>query len=131
MYSVNVPVKKGVMGEKIVWTKMLQNQWGKGACFQEMPQGAQVEDPSTEEARLRGQEEGSADDAANAGDGKSKGKWAQRHFKWAPRFADVHESVKKAGPGYDGWVVMEGQTSVTALKANFMHAEGFEGELKL
>jgi tubulin--tyrosine ligase len=54
-----------------------------------------------------------------------------RHFKWAPRFADVMESSKKAGPGYDGWAVMEGETSVTSLRANFEQPGGFEGELKL
>jgi tubulin--tyrosine ligase len=43
----------------------------------------------------------------------------------------VQESVKKAGPGYDGWAVMEGETSVTSLRANFENAGGFEGELKL
>lgn len=128
LYSVNVPVKKGVMEQKIVWTKMLQNQWGKGACFQELPKESQVDDAGTEEARLR-QQEGTESSAS--GTATPSGKWAHRHFKWAPRFADVHESVKKAGPGYDGWAVMEGQTSITALRANFMHAEGYEGELKL
>ena len=43
----------------------------------------------------------------------------------------MYESVQKAGPGSDGWAVKEGQTSVTALRANFMHADGPEGELKL
>ena len=58
-------------------------------------------------------------------------KWANRHFKWAPRFTDVMESSRKAGPGWDGWTVMEGETSVTSLRANFESAGGFEGELKL
>lgn len=88
-----------------------------------------MDDASTEEAKLRKQEGrvegGSGSETPNGG------KWAHRHFKWAPRFMDVHESVKKAGPGYDGWAVLEGETSVTSLRANFEHAGGFEGELKL
>lgn len=130
LYSVNVPVKKGVMQKKISWTKVLQNSWGKGACFQELPQQGAVDDAATEEAKLRRQEsdaEGGSGGAATPGNGK----WQHRHFKWAPRFTDVHDAVKKAGPGYDGWVVNEGETSVTALVANFVHADGYEGELKL
>ena len=89
-----------------------------------------MDDASTEEAKLRNEEsrvEGGSGTATSNGGGK----WAHRHFKWAPRFTAVMESVKKAGPGYDGWAVMEGETSVTPLRANFENAGGFEGELKL
>ena len=109
---------------------MLQNQWNQGACFQEIPQASAVDDASAEEAKLRKQESNEGADGEN-GRATPSGKWAHRHFKWAPRFTDVYESVKKAGPGSDGWAVQEGETSVTALRANFMHADGPEGELKL
>jgi tubulin--tyrosine ligase len=126
LYSVNVPVKKGVLQSKVSWTKMLQNTWSNG-CFQELPQQGAVDDAATEEAKLRKQEveQGSGTATTNGG------KWEHRHFKWAPQFAQVMETVKKAGPGYDGWAVMEGETSVTAIRANFEAAGGFEGELKL
>jgi tubulin--tyrosine ligase len=130
LYSVNVPVKKGVLQSKISWTKMLQNTWGKGACFQEISREGAVDDASTEEAKLR-KEESRVEGGSESGTATPNGKWAHRHFKWAPRFTDVMESVKKAGPGYDGWAVMEGETSVTSLRANFENAGGFEGELKL
>lgn len=129
LYSVNVPVKKGVSQSKVSWTKMLKNTWGKGACFQELPRQGAVDDAATEEARLRRQE--GRVEGGNGTDTPNDSKWEHRHFKWAPRFTDVHESVKKAGPGYDGWAVMEGETSVTALVANFEQFGGFEGELKL
>lgn len=128
LYSINVPVRKGVTDRKIVWTRMLQNQWKKGACFQEMPDPNAVDDPNTEEAKLREQQ-----GAANGSGQQVPKASAQdtRHFKWAPRFTDVFDSVDKAGPGYDGWTVKEGETSVTALHANFQHAEGYTGELDL
>jgi hypothetical protein len=111
---------------------MLQNQWKQGACFQEITSSGSVDDPASEETRLRTQESrGGAQEAESGGSGAPANKWAKRHFKWAPRFTDVYESVEKNGPGSDGWAVKEGQTSITALKANFMHAEGFEGEVKL
>ncbi|CAK3863811.1 tubulin--tyrosine ligase PBY1 [Lecanosticta acicola] len=135
LYSVNVPVQKGVMESKVRWTKMLQNQWKKGACFQELPNSAAVDDPATEEAELRRQEcragGGGGGGEEGSGNGTPADPWRPRHFKWAPRFTDVYESVEKNGPGSDGWAVKEGETSITALKANFMHAEGFEGEVKL
>lgn len=131
LYSVNVPVKKGVLNSTVRWTKMLQNQWKQGACFQELPSGATVDDPASEEAELRRQESREEGDGEDSGAVTPANKWRHRHFKWAPRFTDVYESVEKNGPGSDGWAVKAGETSITALKANFAHAEGFEGEVKL
>ncbi|KAM3422883.1 hypothetical protein BST61_g365 [Cercospora zeina] len=131
LYSVNVPVKKGCSEAPVRWTRMLQNQWKRGACFQELNSDATVDDPASEEAKLRQQESNGGDKGEVNGSTTPQGKWKHRHFKWAPRFTDVYESVEKNGPGSDGWAVKEGETSITALKANFMHAEGFEGEVKL
>lgn len=129
LYSVNVPLKEGVTNAKTVWTKMLQNEWRKGACFQELPPTATVAAPATEEAQLRQLESsGGADTGAAA---PSADRWQNRHFKWAPRFTDVYEAVAQAGPGSDGWAVKEGETSITAIRANFMHADPIEGEVKL
>jgi 5'/3'-nucleotidase SurE len=104
LYSVNVPVKVGVKERKVRWTNMLGNQWTRGGCFEEV-EGA---------------------DAA-----KENGDEEARSFKWNPKFQDVYDSVQRAGPGSDGWAVKESETSVTALMANFMHAEGFSGDVKL
>lgn len=120
LYSVNVPVKTGVSKAPVTWTKMLQNQWKQGACFQEITSSASVDDPATEEAQLRKQESrGGGGPEEGSGTTTPANKWAHRHFKWAPRFTDVYESVERNGPGSDGWSVKEGETSITALKANF------------
>jgi broad specificity polyphosphatase/5'/3'-nucleotidase SurE len=132
LYSVNVPVKKGVTDAKVRFTKMLQNQWEKGACFQELPSATSVDDAASEEAALRRKESmGGGGNEDDSGTATPANKWAHRHFKWAPRFTDVYNSVEKYGPGSDGWAVKEGECSITALMANFMHAEGFDGEVKL
>jgi tubulin--tyrosine ligase len=41
--------------------------------------------------------------------------------------------VEESEPGNDGWAVKEGLTSITPLKANFMHGAGEfnQKELKL
>ncbi|KAH9828861.1 putative tubulin--tyrosine ligase PBY1 [Teratosphaeria destructans] len=132
LYSVNVPLKQGVTKARVNWTRMLQNSWKKGACFQELPPAASVDDPGAEEAQLRRQEreEGAATSASTPPSASGRA-WRHRHFKWAPRFTDVYDAVQLAGPGSDGWAVKEGETSVTALVANFMHAEPGHGEIKL
>lgn len=129
VFTVNVPVKDGVEKQPTVWTKMLQNEWSSGSCFEEMSGG--VSDPEAEEAQLRRQESNGGESGGAEGQNDAGEGWKSRHFKWAPKFKDVYESVEKAGPGSDGWAVKEGQTSITAIRANFMHIDGFQGEVKL
>jgi len=103
LYTVNVPLVENVETKKVMWTKMLQNYWGPGSCFQEVDDDSA--DPEDEEQRIR------------EGEGEPEGKTTKvstrhthKHFKWAPRFTDVYKSVEEAGPGNDGWTVKEGFT---------------------
>ncbi|KAI1633492.1 survival protein sure-like phosphatase/nucleotidase [Biscogniauxia mediterranea] len=138
LYSVNVPLVEGVETRKTLYTAMLQNYWGNaedgGACFEEVE--GSVGDEDEEEERIREDEEATATPAGEgdlsngtakaAADKKKREKdnayLRHRHFKWAPRFADVYKSVEDAAPGNDGWAVKEGFTSVTPMKANFWHS---------
>ncbi|KAF7853387.1 hypothetical protein EAF04_010681 [Stromatinia cepivora] len=125
LYTVNVPLVEGVEERKVLWTNMLQNYWGEGSCFEEVD--GKDEDADEEEEKIREKE-------GQQGEGEEKkvAGHTHKHFKWAPRFTDVHKSVEEAEPGNDGWAVKEGFTSVTPLKANFMHATApTQGELKL
>lgn len=101
LYTVNVPLIEGVEDKKVLWTKMLQNYWGPASCFQEVED--EETDPAEEEQKIREGE--SPSDEKNPVLGHK-----HKHFKWAPRFTDVYESVEKAGPGNDGWAVKEGFT---------------------
>jgi len=105
LYSVNVPLVEGVEGNKTFWTEMLQNYWREGSCFQEVDN---VADEEVEEERIR---EGAGGEA-QGGERTEEGEHIHRtrHFKWAPRFADVYRSVEEAEPGNDGWAVKEGHT---------------------
>lgn len=58
-------------------------------------------------------------------------RYTHKSFKWAPLFKDVYESVEASEPGNDGWAVAQGYTSVTPLRANFMHVAGVTGEIDL
>jgi tubulin---tyrosine ligase len=130
LYSVNVPVVKEVEKAKVLWTRMLQNQWTGGSCFKEI-EVPEEEDrgPDEEEASIR-EEEGkegekhssSKRETLNGNDVQSNGqssghaRYTHKHFKWAPRFKDVYEAVERAGPGNDGWAIKEGHVrSVFAI----------------
>ncbi|PBP25445.1 5'/3'-nucleotidase SurE [Diplocarpon rosae] len=129
LYSVNVPLVEGVERNKIMWTNMLQNYWGPGSCFQEVDD--KEGDAAEEEQRIR-EGEGSEESANSSIEENGVTRHKHKHFKWAPRFTDVYQSVEEAPPGNDGWAVSKGYTSVTPLKANFMHAAAeTTGELKL
>ncbi|KAK1970549.1 5'/3'-nucleotidase sure [Colletotrichum sublineola] len=121
LYSVNVPLVEGVEAHKTYFTNMLQNYWRDGSCFQEVNGDAVDEDE--EEQKIR---EGASGEAQDGDTKKTESAGASghkhKHFKWAPRFTDVYQSVEDAPPGNDGWAVKEGYTSVTPLKANFWHA---------
>ncbi|KAF1986894.1 sure-like protein [Aulographum hederae CBS 113979] len=140
LYSVNVPLVADVGSAKIVYTKMLQNEWSSGSCFEaiEVPE---EEDwgPEEGEERIRRAESGGQEslekreklaEESSGGEGVQE-RYKHMHFKWTPKFKDVYESVDRSGPGSDGWAVKEGQVSITPLRANFMHVDGFEGEFKL
>ncbi|RDW88902.1 hypothetical protein BP6252_00934 [Coleophoma cylindrospora] len=121
LYTVNVPLVENVENKQIFWTKMLQNYWGHGSCFEEIQD--EDGDPEDEEQKIR-EGEGAVESRSDETSGHK-----HKHFKWSPNLSDVYKSVEEAGPGNDGWIVKEG---VTPLKANFMHAAAStEGELKL
>ncbi|KAG8631010.1 hypothetical protein KVT40_000150 [Elsinoe batatas] len=134
VFSVNVPVREDVEGREVRWTQMLQNGWGS-SCFEEhrAEEGGRVEEegPGEVEREIReGEVEGEEKGSGGVEKEVVKGK-GERHFKWSPKFTDVYESVRRAGEGSDGWAVSEGHTSVTMLRANFMHVDGGKGLIKL
>ncbi|KAI2428724.1 putative tubulin--tyrosine ligase pby1 [Ophidiomyces ophidiicola] len=126
LYSINVPLEPGVEHGKILYTPILDNRWKSGSCFEEIDAGSSGEGPDLQEQQLREGEVTQKD-----GDNSSAPRYRHRHFKWAPKFTDVYRSVDESEPGNDGWAVKMGHTSVTPLKANFMHLQSYSGEIKL
>ncbi|KAF2181927.1 sure-like protein [Zopfia rhizophila CBS 207.26] len=141
LYSVNVPLVENVGQKKILFTEMLQNQWRSGSCFQEIEvpeeedQGPEEVEAAMRKAEEReGRKEQGREGTESGYDtptGQGHLRYTHKHFKWAPRFKDVYQSVEESEPGNDGWAVARGYTSVTPLRANFMHVGGFKGEIKL
>ncbi|KAJ5167887.1 uncharacterized protein N7482_003481 [Penicillium canariense] len=133
LYSVNVPLEPGVSQNKVLYTAMLENRWTSGSCF-EPTDPTTADDPELQEQRLReGEVAGERPDPNGNTTDKPVGqpRIKHKHFKWAPNFQDVYRSVEEGPAGNDGWVVKEQMTSVTPLKANFMHTPDITGEIKL
>jgi tubulin--tyrosine ligase len=153
LYSINVPVRKGVEDAKIVYTEMLQNTWKHGSSFEEIlaeeDDGPLELDPATHEKEIREQQNASSSMQEANGDIASQvSRWKKKQYKWVPNFADVKEVVRNAGSG-DGWTVIQGMVrydrltgkviadllisgySVTPLRANFWHLPQYKGEIKL
>lgn len=141
VYTVNIPLLENADSRKVKWTHMLQNQWSSGSCFTEVEVPDEEDMTANEvEEEIRRSESMSTRERPNIGGlGEQQSaerseehlRYSHKHFKWTPRFKDVYDSVERSGPGSDGWVVKEGEISVTPLQANFMHIPGFSGELKL
>ncbi|KAI3398954.1 hypothetical protein diail_7981 [Diaporthe ilicicola] len=132
VYSVNVPLVEDVEQRKTIWSGILQNYWIKGNSAFEAVDADDVDGEDEEEEKIREGENGEAPKPqVDAGGGK-KGH-DHKHLKWAPKLADVMKAVGSAPADCDGRVIMDGHTSVTALKANFWHAaDSLRGqELKL
>ncbi|MCJ1385086.1 hypothetical protein MMC17_008204 [Xylographa soralifera] len=128
LYSINVPMIQGVEDNKVMYTYVLQNYWSSGSPFQEIEADEEEKNPEEQEREIRHQQVELAGKTSNSGQARHK----HKHFRWAPKFSDIHKSIEENPPGNDGWAIKEGYTSVTPLKANFMHASSsMEGELKL
>jgi tubulin---tyrosine ligase len=150
LYSINVPVRKGISDAKIVYTEMLQNQWTHGSSFEEMLAEEDGElDPAEHEKEIReGRTTPFLTQEANGHIGGQASRRQKKAYKWAPNFADVKESALNAGSG-DGWTVSQGMVryvclisrvilglltshnSVTPLRANFWHLPHYKGEINL
>ncbi|KAE8150547.1 survival protein sure-like phosphatase/nucleotidase [Aspergillus avenaceus] len=132
LYSVNVPLEPGVSESKVLYTEMLDNRWTSGSCFRAVDASVQDQNPDLQEQAVRTQGEVSeGNPPADANGATKRSRIQHKHFQWAPNFSDVYRSVDEGPRGNDGWTVKEGMTSVTPLRANFMHRPGIQGEIKL
>ena len=113
LYSINAPLEAGVSQSKVLYTDMLDNRWTSGSCFEAVDPVVSGETADLQEKLIRVQSEtealGSAPSAAEK-KGTNKPKHQHKHFKWAPKFADVYRSIEESEPGNDGWVVRQGMT---------------------
>jgi len=104
LYSVNVPLVKGMSQNKVLWTSVLENRWESRSCFEEVI--GDVTNAKEEEEGIR-EAEGNERGLLAGNEGGRAQRQQQKHFKWSPRFQDVYRSVERSGEGNDGRTIME------------------------
>ncbi|RAL09872.1 5'/3'-nucleotidase SurE [Aspergillus homomorphus CBS 101889] len=109
LYNINVPMRDDVESRPILWTRTLPYYWAKGYLY------AEADTPQHE---LNG---------ADASTTTLK----QKDFKWGAQLLDMKKALQASEEGTDAHTVLNGCTSVTALRANFWHVPGLEGALEL
>lgn len=104
VYSINVPVVEDIEDRKVLYTYALQNYWTSGSSFEEIEA---TDDESLENREMEIRQRGEVD----GGDlQEPKAKQRHRHFKWAPKFSDITQSIEDGPAGNDGWAIMQDYT---------------------
>ena len=105
LYSINVPLVEGIGQNKTLYTDVLQNYWRSGSSFEEVDAEEANASANEREHEIRHQTNGSTPEGA-----PNHTVHKHKYFKWAPKFADVHQSVKESPDGNDGWAVANKMT---------------------
>lgn len=108
LYSINVPVIDGVEERKILYADILQNYWSSGASFKEVEANDDDTNPDNREMEIR--QGGEID-----GDGPEEPGSKRRHFRWAPKFFDITQSIEDSPAGNDGWANKNAYTRYVVL----------------
>lgn len=113
LYSINVPVVDGVEERKILYTNILQNYWSSGTSFKEVGVNEGDINPDKREMEIR-------QGGGIGGDGPEEPKTKLKHFKWAPKFSDVTQSIEDSPAGNDGWAIENDYTRLVVQTDLFL-----------
>lgn len=134
LYNINVPMMVNVEACTVLYTQALPSSWVSGSLYQE----------TKTNGLINGHSKGHVNGASNLAS-------THKYFKWAPQLSDISRCVEESPPGTDAWAVNNGSIryekchhrrtmdrcliillrSVTPLKANFSHVQGFSGSLDI
>ena len=111
VYSINVPLIKDLDKNKVMFTYCLENFWRSGSAFDEVSLEESEEPAEEREREIRHQQYASESETSEAKvEDSRRSRHKHRHFKWAPKFADIHASVDESEPGNDGRAIRDGIT---------------------
>ncbi|KAJ5157206.1 uncharacterized protein N7482_008306 [Penicillium canariense] len=132
LYNLNIPMRLDVETQPVQYTRTLPYYWSRGCLYAE--DGAE---PNSELANgttngvHKEQRNGSMVNGLNGHVEVEKPRRKQRHFKWSADLSDMKKRLQESEEGTDAHTVLNGATSVTALRANFWHVPGLDGPLHL
>ncbi|KAJ5122021.1 hypothetical protein N7448_003151 [Penicillium atrosanguineum] len=131
LYNINVPMRIDVETRPILYTRTLPYYWSRGCLYAEageakskMVNGVTNGVNGVSKEHCNGQVNGMNGHAEQP-------KRKERHFKWSADLSDMKKRLQESEEGTDAHTVLNGSTSVTALRANFWHVPGLEGPLDL
>ncbi|CAL5867600.1 uncharacterized protein PFLUO_LOCUS1819 [Penicillium psychrofluorescens] len=127
LYNINIPMREDVESRPVCYTRTLPYYWSRGCLYAETGGDSKmVNGTSSNGVSSKGQSNGVAINGHAEAPGRK-----QRHFKWSADLSDMKKSLQASEEGTDAHTVLNGSTSVTALRANFWHVPGLEGPLHL
>ncbi|KAE8163522.1 survival protein sure-like phosphatase/nucleotidase [Aspergillus tamarii] len=114
LYNLNVPMREDVESRPVRWTEALPYYWPRGCMYGEVTAGKKVN--------------GHTEPAVN---GSSGSHLKEIDFTWAAELSEMKKTLQSSREGTDAHTVLNGDTSVTALRANFWHVPDLEGPINL
>ncbi|KAJ5818446.1 hypothetical protein N7474_004037 [Penicillium riverlandense] len=127
LYNINIPMREDVESRPVCYTRTLPYYWSRGCLYAEAGGDSKMVN-GTSSNGVSSKEQ--CNGVAVNGHAEAPGR-KQRHFKWSADLSDMKKSLQASEEGTDAHTVLNGSTSVTALRANFWHVPGLEGPLHL
>lgn len=122
LYTINLLVGHPSLDKpgnaKVVFTNMLGNKWRERSCFHETTPA-----PVAVTNGFNGRGMNGLNGVNGISTRKVETASGVRTFKWKHDMGEVHKQSDEHGAGCDGFELREGNITVTALRANFEHAE--------
>ncbi|OQD64376.1 hypothetical protein PENPOL_c007G01623 [Penicillium polonicum] len=126
LYNINVPMVLDVEERPVLYTRTLPYYWSRGCLYAEEGTGKKVNGVNgVNGVHVNGETNGTTVN------GHVPASSRQRQFKWSADLSDMKKTLQESEVGTDAHTVLNGSTSVTALRANFWHVPGLEGPLDI
>ncbi|KAJ5788501.1 hypothetical protein N7457_003491 [Penicillium paradoxum] len=138
LYNINVPMRLDVEDRPVLYTRTLPYYWSRGCLYAEDGVSKKINGINgvngvhkmngVNGVHVNGDMNGETNGVVVNGHGPAP---RQRQFKWSADLSDMKKTLQESEEGTDAHTVLNGSTSVTALRANFWHVPGLEGPLVL
>lgn len=115
VYNINVPVSRDLRKAKVVYTSIMPSQIGESA-FEQIPSECAPAhyDPAREEHRIRLAEE--LGEPSQRVVQTTPDRRRSYKYHWTPQFDDINVAIAKAGPGAEGWEVIQGSVRYVPVR---------------
>ncbi|KXG53674.1 Survival protein SurE-like phosphatase/nucleotidase [Penicillium griseofulvum] len=131
LYNINVPMCLDVEERPVLYTRTLPYYWSRGCLYAEEGTGKKVNGVNGMNGVNGVHVNGETNGNGITVNGHAPAPSRQRQFKWSADLSDMKKTLQESEEGTDAHTVLNGSTSVTALRANFWHVPGLEGPLDL